>query len=156
MKTNRLPIYHNMSHETLFLDNACSSFFMAGLIWFVQVVHYPSFLDMEDSNFQQLHKNHVVRTGLVVVPPMLVELASSAMLVFFYTELPLINGVGFSLVLAIWLSTFLLQAPTHNRLQKKIDRSLVLRLIRTNWIRTVLWSLKALLSIVGCCYFLLK
>ncbi|MDX1586516.1 MAG: hypothetical protein R3222_07225 [Balneolaceae bacterium] len=145
-----------MSHDTLFLINACSSFFMAGLIWFVQVVHYPSFLDMEESSFQQFHKNHVFRTGFVVIPPMLVELASSFMLVFFYSELFLINSMGLALVGLIWLSTFALQAPVHNRLQKNFEKSLILRLIRTNWIRTLLWSLKALLSFYGCCYFLLR
>ncbi len=145
-----------MSHETLFLINACSSFFMAGLIWFVQIVHYPSFLNVEVSNFQQFHRNHVIRTGFVVVPPMLVELASSALLVSFYSELQLVNSLGLGLVIAVWLSTFLLQAPAHKRLQNNFDRSVVLKLIRTNWIRTGLWSLKALLSFYGCCYFLSK
>ncbi|WP_249067007.1 hypothetical protein [Halalkalibaculum roseum] len=145
-----------MSHDTLFLVNACSSFFMAGLIWFVQVVHYPSFLDVEDSNFDQFHQKHVIRTGFVVIPPMLVELISSAVLTFYFTQLPLINGFGLALVLAIWLSTFLLQAPTHSRLQKNYDLALIEKLIRTNWIRTMLWSLKALLSFYGCCYFLLR
>lgn len=156
MKTNRFPIYHNMSHDTLFLVNACSSIFMAGLIWFVQVVHYPSFLDVEDSNFQRFHKNHVIRTGFVVIPPMLIELASSALLVFLYTELFLIDSLGLILVILIWISTFMLQAPAHHTLQKQFDRALAVKLIRTNWIRTVLWSLKALLSIFGYCYFLMN
>lgn len=145
-----------MSHETLFLINACSSFFMAGLIWFVQIVHYPSFLSVEVSNFRQYHRSHVIRTGFIVIPPMLVELATSAILVFFYDELPLINSMGLGLVIAIWLSTFLLQMPAHNSLQKNFDRTVVLKLIHTNWIRTGLWSLKALLSFYGCCYFLNK
>jgi len=145
-----------MSHDTLFLINACSSFFMAGLIWFVQVVHYPSFLNFGPSNFQYFHKKHITRTGLVVIPPMLIELASSAILTFYYTDLPLINSLGFGLVLAVWLSTFLLQAPSHGKLQKNFDRTVIIKLIRTNWIRTILWSIKALLSFYGCCYFLSK
>jgi hypothetical protein len=119
-------------------------------------VHYPSFLDIEASNFQRFHQKHIIRTGFVVIPAMLTELASSVILTFYYTDLPLVNSLGLGFVVAIWLSTFLLQAPAHNKLQKNFDRTLVLKLIRTNWIRTVLWTLKALLSFYGCCYFLSK
>ena len=145
-----------MVHDTIFLVNTCSSFFMMGLIWFVQVVQYPTFRKIDTTDFQQFHSAHVFKTGLVVIPVMLIELGSSIWLSISDSPLLLLNRVGLGIVLAIWLSTFLVQAPIHSKLQMDYDQSLVQKLIRTNWLRTVLWSSKALLSFYGCCYFLTK
>ncbi|MGK7369055.1 MAG: hypothetical protein ACNS64_02475 [Candidatus Halalkalibacterium sp. M3_1C_030] len=113
-------------------------------------------MDIDESDFQYFHQKHIFRTGLVVTPAMLLELTSSAALSIFYEKLPILNSIGFGIVVAIWLSTLLLQAPTHGKLQKSYDKALVHKLISTNWIRTGLWSLKALLSLYGYCYFLAK
>lgn len=48
-----------------------------------------------------------------------------------------------ALVALIWLSTFLIQVPIHQQLAKGKDLGLIDRLVRTNWIRTILWTLKA-------------
>jgi hypothetical protein len=53
--------------------------------------------------------------------------------------------ISAALVLVVWLSTFLLQVPGHNRLKNGKDRILIRRLVATNWIRTAAWSLKALI-----------
>lgn len=145
-----------MMHDSLFLINTCSSFFMMGLIWFVQLVHYPSFHKFDPQSFPDFHNDHVFRTGLVVVPVMLVELGSSLVLSFMESPVALLNRTGLALVAAIWLSTFLLQAPTHRKLQQGYDKALIEKLVKSNWLRTVLWTVKALLSFFGYCYFLLK
>ncbi len=141
-------------HDILYLINFSSSCFMTGLIWFIQVVHYPSFLDYRTSSsgFPEFHRKHVFRTGLVVIPVMLAELATSIALSLSVSPVTHINVAGLVIVILIWLSTFLLQAPTHNQLQKGFDESLIRRLIHTNWIRTTLWSIKTLLSLLGYCY----
>lgn len=141
-------------HDILYLINLCCSCFMTGLIWFVQVVHYPSFLNFstDKNNFATFHAGHVFRTSLVVIPVMLVELGTSIYLSLSTSPVPQFNILGLTLVVVIWISTFLLQAPTHQELQKGFDENLISRLIQTNWIRTVLWSTKALLSLVGYCY----
>ncbi len=144
-------------HDILFIINTCSSFFMTGVIWFVQVAQYPLFRNFDDAgNFQQFHIGHVFRTGLVVIPVMLLEMGSSVFLSISEAPLPGLNRIGLGFVSAIWLSTFFVQAPIHKKLQQSYDRTLVEKLIQTNWIRTILWSLKALLSLYGCCYFLVK
>jgi hypothetical protein len=129
---------------------------MVGLIWFVQVVQYPSFLYIDATDFQQFHGSHVHRTGFVVIPVMLLELGSSIWLSVVDSPLLLLNRVGLGIVLALWLSTLLVQAPIHQKLQMNFSKSLLNKLIRTNWLRTILWSSKALLSFYGCCYFLYK
>jgi len=141
-------------HDILYLINFSSSCFMTGLIWFVQVVHYPSFLNHSTNNsgFREFHSKHVFRTGLVVIPVMLAEFATSIALSLSASPVTNINVTGLVIVVLIWLSTFLLQAPTHNKLQKGFDERLIQRLIHTNWIRTTLWSIKTLLSLLGYCY----
>lgn len=141
-------------HDIIYLLNLCSSCFMAGLIWFVQVVHYPSFFDFrtDEAAFEAFHGNHLFRTGIVVIPMMLAELGTSITLSLSASPVPKINIIGLAVVSLIWLSTFLLQVPAHNKLQNGFDEKVIGRLINTNWIRTILWSTKALLSLSGYCY----
>jgi len=46
------------------------------------------------------------------------------------------------LVIVVWLSTFLLQVPIHNRLKAGKEDKRIQRLVATNWIRTAAWSFK--------------
>jgi len=46
-------------------------------------------------------------------------------------------------VLIVWLSTFALQVPIHNRLKAGKEDREIRHLVATNWIRTAAWSLKA-------------
>jgi riboflavin synthase len=46
-------------------------------------------------------------------------------------------------VLIVWLSTFVLQVPIHNRLKAGKEDREIRHLVATNWIRTAAWSLKA-------------
>jgi hypothetical protein len=115
--------------------------FMAGVIVFVQVVHYPLMAGVGDTHFASYERRHTVRTGWVVIPPMLVELGSAVWLAAHPPEpaaAPLAYA-GLALLLLIWASTALLQAPAHGRLVSGFDRAVHLRLVRTNWIRTVAW-----------------
>lgn len=47
-------------------------------------------------------------------------------------------------VLLIWLSTFLIQVPLHNALGVEKDTEAIRRLVQTNWIRTILWTVKGI------------
>ena len=50
------------------------------------------------------------------------------------------------LLIIIWLSTFFIQVPIHNKLLDEPSNYLT-KLVRTNWIRTVLWTVKAMMII---------
>jgi hypothetical protein len=92
---------------------------MAGLIWFVQMVHYPLFAAVGSGGFVEYEQLHQRRTSFVVGPLMAGE-----------------------------ASTVLLQIPEHAALASGYDRARVNRLVRTNWVRTVGWSLRAVIAML--------
>jgi hypothetical protein len=131
----------------LFLSHAAATWYMTGLIWFVQVVHYPLFAAVGRQAFSTYEQRHTSRTTWVVAPPMLVEAATAVLL--FWLRPPGVSDwqlwTGVILVAAIWLSTALLQVPGHQALSNGFDAVVHHRLVSTNWIRTVAWSLRGLL-----------
>ena len=132
----------------IFLANFAATWFMCGLIWFVQVVHYPAFCMVGGTGFATYHAQHTRRTTAVVLGPMVVELASAvAMVVWPVRWVPAAWAwVGLGLVAVVWASTFLLQVPTHERLRAAgFDERPHRRLCASNWIRTVAWTARAVL-----------
>ncbi|MFB6286778.1 MAG: hypothetical protein ABEK03_09445 [Candidatus Bipolaricaulia bacterium] len=120
--------------------------FMVGLIWFVQVVHYPLLAHVGREAFPNYEAEHTRRTGYVVAPVMLVELFTAAwMLLDPPADVPLIwPAVGAVLVVAIWVTTGLVQVPLHRRLSAGFSVEAHGVLVRSNWVRTALWSLRGL------------
>jgi hypothetical protein len=55
---------------------------------------------------------------------------------------------GLGLLLIIWASTFLLQVPMHRKLGVGFDAEAWRFLVRSNWVRTLAWSLRAGLATV--------
>jgi hypothetical protein len=117
---------------------------MTGVIWFVQVVHYPLFKYQDTSQFSHIEKKHIRLTGYVVMPLMLMELITAALL-FWLFPFTLIIQLNLILLLIIWASTFSLQMPLHRQLSLQKDQKNITKLIRTNWIRTSCWSLRSIL-----------
>jgi hypothetical protein len=54
--------------------------------------------------------------------------------------------LGGALLAVIWLSTVFLQVPCHNRLVSGFDQATYERLVNSNWIRTIAWSLRGALA----------
>ncbi len=127
----------------LFL-NVTSTIAMAGIIWFVQIVHYPLFTLVGSDQFSQYEKMHQQLTTYVVAPLMLIEFASSFVLCFQSIKdlAAWIPYLGLAMVIAIWLSTFFIQVPMHGRLDGSFDAEALSILVTSNWIRTILWSLR--------------
>jgi hypothetical protein len=59
------------------------------------------------------------------------------------------SSITVFLVFLIWLSTFLLQVPIHKDLQSGKDFKRISRLVTTNWIRTIAWSIKAIIVTIA-------
>ena len=55
------------------LVNVASTLVLVGLIWFVQVVHYPLFARIGMEEFSRYHAAHTRATTRVVALPMLAE-----------------------------------------------------------------------------------
>ena len=131
----------------LLLVHAAATLFMVGVIWFVQVVHYPLFARVSPSSFSAYSVRHTRLTGLVVGPPMLLEAATAVALVLWNPPGVSVSllWAGLFVVAGIWLSTALLQAPRHTTLGDGFDPAVHRFLVTSNWLRTVLWSLRGLL-----------
>jgi hypothetical protein len=132
--------------ETLLLIHAASTLCMTGLIWFVQVVHYPLFLMVGRQTFSSYAAQHVRRTAWVVAPLMLVEAGTAVALAWLLATL--LSSVGLLLLMLTWASTALLQVPCHRRLVLGFDRPTAERLVRTNWLRTIAWSGRGLIALL--------
>ena len=129
------------------LANLSTTLFMVGVIWFVQVVHYPLFSRVGGEGFARYSEAHSRLTTYVVGPPMLAEAATALLLVFRRpVEIPLWAAlVGLALIGMIWASTALLQVPRHTALGSGFDRAALSGLVLTNWLRTAAWSVRGAL-----------
>lgn len=130
--------------------NAAATWFMCGVIWFVQLVHYPLFRDYDRPAFRVVMLAHQTRTFRVVFPAMLVEFASAiALVVWVPVGVPgWMPWLGAALV-GIWgFATALVQVPAHGRLAAGgFDVNLHRRLVISNWLRTAAWSLRGVLCV---------
>ena len=138
-----------MSLKLLLLVHAAATLIMVGVIWVVQVVHYPLFARVGSDAFPAYHAAHNVLTSWVVLPTMLVELAASALLVVARPlDIPLVWALlGLGLVGVVWFSTLLLQVPQHRRLAGGFDAAAHRLLVNGNWLRTAAWSARGLLAL---------
>jgi hypothetical protein len=122
---------------------------MTGLIWFVQVVHYPLFAAVGGAESVAYERAHCRRTSLVVLPLMLAELAL-ALVVWWAAPGPLapLASVGLAALAVVWLSTFALQVPCHRRLSQGPDPATLRRLVATNWLRTAAWTARGAVAVL--------
>jgi hypothetical protein len=133
----------------LLLIHAAATLAIVGLIWFVQVVHYPLFGFASERRFSRFAGEHQRRTSLVVVPLMFVE-AGTALALLVAPPLGLGRGplwLGMLLLMVIWLSTALLQVPLHRHLSSGRDAIAIRRLVASNWVRTTAWTGRGALAL---------
>lgn len=121
------------------------SLYLFGLIWFVQIVHYPLFQKVPANHFVRYEQTHTRRTSWITAPVMLVELATAILLMYFHQNT--FFGLNLLGVAALWLSTFFVQVPLHNRLLKSYHPAAIKKLVQTNWIRTLIWTIRAIVLI---------
>lgn len=134
----------------IFLLNLVLSFIAVGLIWTIQLVHYPSMKYIPKDRFPEYHNFHSIRISILAIPLMFAELVTSTILLYqnLNNAIQTIFLVNLILVLLIWLSTFLIQVPLHNALSKEKNTEKLSKLIFSNWIRTILWTARSILMIL--------
>ena len=139
-----------LSARNLLLIQIVATAMMTGIIWFVQIVHYPLFLKIPSEGFVSYEQSHTIRTGFVVAPLMLLELGTAIPLLLLTVTSAGRLTIGLSplylgalgCLLVIWASTFLVQVPLHGLLEQHADSKAMTLLVSTNWIRTIFWSLR--------------
>ena len=120
---------------------------LVGLIWTIQLVHYPLFAQVGESGYVAYQHRHMALIGPLVGPLMLIEALVALGLLLMTPGSPAAIA-GFVLVLVIWGSTALVQVPCHRILTASFDAEAHRRLVRSNWVRTVAWTLRGLLAIL--------
>ena len=127
----------------MFLLHLASTLLMTGLIWFVQIVHYPLFAKV-GGDFAAYQQAHMRLTTYVVGPWMLLEAATAVALLVAPGPLGRsLAGWNLALLAGIWLSTALLQVPEHEKLLAGFAAGPHTALVRSNWLRTALWSVRS-------------
>ena len=129
------------------LAHLFSTLYMTGLIWFVQIVHYPLFAMVDSQSFAPYHDAHARLTIWAVGMPMIVEVATASVL---FKRRPRSSSFGLvgasSVMLAIvWASTWILQVPQHRALASGFNDTAHSFLVDSNWVRTCGWTLRSLL-----------
>ena len=128
--------------------HAFATLSMTGLIWFVQVVHYPLMGLVGALGYEEYQREHQRRTTWVVGPLMLAEALTAGVLVVWRGSVPEGGGwAGAGLLMVAWGSTFGVQVPLHERLARGFEAGVHRRLVRTNWVRTVAWSGRGVLAL---------
>lgn len=119
---------------------------MVGLIWLIQIVHYPLMNAMSVESRPAYARSHAARITPVVAAGMLTEAAAAAVLLF---GLPgVLSTLGVIAVAMIWSSTLFIQVPLHRSLMKANSEQAHARLVRSNWIRTGLWTFRGIASLM--------
>ena len=124
---------------------------MVGLIWMVQVVHYPMLVHYSAAVPGTAARDHANRISFVVGPLMAVEGVTALILLGWRPD-----GMGWltawlaaALLGVALLSTVLVQVPLHGRLAQGHDPDAAARLLRTNWVRTVAWTARGVVLAIA-------
>ena len=135
-------------NDVVLLLNLVASWTMVGVIWFVQVVHYPLLSVVPVESAQSVAVEHQRRTGWVVMIPMTVEGVTTLLLLGMVPEgvawfVPWLAGIPLAVAL---LATVLLSVPRHARMASQPDETVGRELVTTNWVRTVAWTLRGIVT----------
>lgn len=136
-RVDKQDIFLSLFGPGLFWLHLALTAFMTGLIWVIQLVHYPAFHFVAPTDFHAFHTFHSRRITWIVAPMMLAELLTGVLLIARREPVFYANAVGLA---ALWTVTALVSVPLHNRLAKARASVDIDRLTRTNWLRTGLWS----------------
>lgn len=116
------------------------------LIWMVQLTVYPAFAYFPKEDLVRWHKKYSIGITIVVAPLMIGQL----IIVLFQiidqkTAYTIISAIIIGL---LWLSTFTMFVPLHKQLGNTSFReSVPKKLVTRNWLRTLLWTILAILTI---------
>jgi len=124
-----------------------SDFGLLILIWLVQLIIYPSFTYMEKANLITWHPKYTAMISIVVMPLMLLQIASTFYLTYNHFNWTLL--IQSIIIIALWLATFLEAVPLHNQIESGIEiKEAAENLVQVNWKRTIMWSVIVILNFI--------
>ena len=119
-----------MEFELLLKVNFISTSVMVGVIWVIQLLHYPSFHFINEKKYVDFQHFHMERISFIVIPVMIIELASALLLAYFFQSS--LTIILLALVLGVWLITFIFFTNMHQKLTNGYDPTIVRRLVQIN------------------------
>jgi hypothetical protein len=124
------------------LAHATATLVLVGLIWTIQVVHYPLFALVGRDAFAAYEAAHSARITAVIAVPWAVQgLTTAALLVSSPEGLPRWLVWTAAVLAAIPVAvTVLVSVPAHGALAGGFDAAAHARLVGTNWLRTAAWT----------------
>ena len=131
--------------EALLLTHGAATWFMVGLIWVIQTVHYPLWVHVSSDQSHTFHRRHSRRIGWLIALAGGIEFMTAILLLVFIPTALTVTGI--CCLLGIWSTTILVQIPMHRRLASEWGDQLIIRLVSGNWIRTAIWSARGALAI---------
>ena len=129
----------------LILTNLLATWAMVGVIWTVQVVHYPLMAFTGPDHSAAYQQRHVKQISLLVVPLMSIEAVAAVAL--FISQPGVLSMLGVLLLIGIWGVTGAMSVPAHDRLQFGYRREPFKLLMRSNSMRTALWTLRGVVVV---------
>jgi len=123
---------------------------LVGLIWTIQVVHYPLMAQVGEARYAEYQRDHMRRITWLVGPLMLSEVGL-ALGLWMRAATPAeerLGLLGALLLLIVWGATAVFSVPAHGRLESGFDPAAHRRLVGSNWIRTAAWTLRGVLALV--------
>jgi formate hydrogenlyase subunit 3/multisubunit Na+/H+ antiporter MnhD subunit len=128
--------------------NFAASCVMVGVIWFVQLVHYPLLATIGVDRAPAIAVEHQRRTAWVVGLPMATEGVTTLVLLLSRPDgvdvwLAWLGAVLLAVALA---STVFLSVPLHEQMAQDPRESTGRRLVVTNWPRTFAWTARAVVA----------
>lgn len=132
------------------LANVASTLSLTGMIWTIQTVHYPGFAEISEEGFATAMAAHQQRiTALIAIPWAVQGLTSLALVASPPAGVPRwLPAAGLAAAGVTVLSTVALSVPLHGRLSGGPDPEVLRALVRTNWPRTIAWTVHAGIALV--------
>lgn len=122
--------------------HAAATLFLMGMIWTIQIVHYPLFAAVGTEAFADYEAAHSARiTWLIVVPWALQGATTAALLLAPPPGVPRwLVWLAAVLAALTVVVTIAASVPAHGQLAGGFDAAAHARLVSTNWLRTTAWS----------------
>ena len=132
---------------TTLVISTAATWAMVGLIWMVQLVHYPMLATYSVTAPASAVADHQRRISWVVGPLMAAEGISALILLVDRPDtMPTWSAWAAAALLGLALtSTVVVQVPLHARLADRHDDRDAEKLISSNWVRTVAWTMRGLI-----------
>lgn len=119
-----------------------STVFLTGLIWTIQIVHYPLFALVGPDRFPAYEAAHSARITAVIALPWAVQGVTTLVLLLAPPAglpRPLVWAAAVLAAVPVAV-TVLASVPAHSVLGDGFEAAAHARLVTTNWLRTAAWT----------------